>query len=124
MRGENPGGALRELTEEELRTFFEKISNGDDEYRIRNRVKQNTEFEQLDMRHSIPDRLFDIVFCRNLVFTYFEKKERQRFLDCVYSSLNNGGYLIIGSDEKKPDELFKGSSEPTPSLSENSLRLA
>jgi len=102
MRGEYPGGALSELTEEEIRTFFEKISNGDDEYRIRNRVKQNTEFEQRDIRHSIPDRLFDIVFCRNLVFTYFEKKEQQRFLDRVYSALKNGGYLIIGSDEKIP----------------------
>ena len=102
MRGEYPGGALSELTEEEIRTFFEKISNGDDEYRIRNRIKQNTEFEQRDIRHSIPDRLFDIVFCRNLVFTYSEKKEQHRFLDRVYSSLKNGGYLIIGSDEKIP----------------------
>jgi len=100
-RGLYPGGALRELTEEEIRTFFIKIS-GEEKYRIRDRVKKNTEFEQSDIRHSVPERIFDIIFCRNLVFTYFAKKEQKRFLDRIYPVLKNSGYLIIGGDEKIP----------------------
>jgi chemotaxis protein methyltransferase CheR len=44
----------------------------------------------------------DIVFCRNLAFTYFSKATQIEVLKKIASSLRGKGYLVIGKDESLP----------------------
>jgi chemotaxis protein methyltransferase CheR len=44
----------------------------------------------------------DIVFCRNLAFTYFSKTAQIEVLKKIASSLKEKRYLVIGKDETLP----------------------
>jgi len=44
----------------------------------------------------------DIIFCRNLAFTYFSKESQIEVLKKIASSLKEKGYLVIGKDETLP----------------------
>lgn len=101
--GRYPAGALNELTNNEIDQFFQRFEGRDDDYQIDRRLSKGLEFERRDIRKSLPLRKFDLVFCRNLVFTYFTKKEQSKFLDRIKPLLTTVGFLVIGSNEKLPD---------------------
>lgn len=102
-KGRYPASALKELTDKELNNYFQKVdSKGSDEYKINQELAKPVEFEKRDIREALPGREFDIVFCRNLVFTYFEKGQAKDFLKKLHPILKTEGYLIIGSNEKLP----------------------
>jgi len=44
----------------------------------------------------------DIVFFRNLAFTYFSKEVQVDVSKKIAVSLREGGYLVIGKDESLP----------------------
>ncbi len=50
----------------------------------------------------MPDERFDLVFCRNLVFTYFTRKRQIEFLRRLSPHLKSGGVLILGAHEQLP----------------------
>ncbi len=102
-RGRYPGGALKELSEQELKTYFRKTEDPEAQYEITGRLRRYIEFEERDIRASMPARRFDLVFCRNLVFTYFEHKEQTAFLRKLQPRIKPGGCLVIGSNEELPD---------------------
>lgn len=52
-----------------------------------------------DIRRELPDGRFDLILCRNLVFTYFAAAERGRITDTLLSRLRPGGYLVPGAHE-------------------------
>jgi chemotaxis protein methyltransferase CheR len=97
-----PSSSIKELTKHEKEYFFEKI---DDEpnYRIVKSIKNGVKFEQRDIKKSLPDETFDLIFCRYLVFTYFDISSQKSFLESIKNILNDGGYLIIGSNETLPE---------------------
>lgn len=102
-RGRYPAGALKELRNEEIERFFYPIEDEKDDYQIDKRLAQCIEFERRDIRDSMPDRMFDLVLCRNLVFTYFREAEQMRFLEQLKPHINDGGYVVIGSNEVLPE---------------------
>jgi len=91
--------SLREVPEEIIRRFF-KIENGF--YAIDRSVRTSVEFKQHDVIHGEPFIGMDIVFCRNLAFTYFSKGCQVVVLEKIFRCLNEGGYLIVGKDEVLP----------------------
>jgi chemotaxis protein methyltransferase CheR len=44
----------------------------------------------------------DIVFCRNLAFTYFSKESQMDVLKKIAISLKEEGHLVVGKDESLP----------------------
>jgi chemotaxis protein methyltransferase CheR len=60
------------------------------------------EFKRHDIVHEEPFPEMDIVFCRNLAFTYFSKECQMDVLKKISRSLGEDGYLIIGKDESLP----------------------
>lgn len=103
-RGRYPASALKELTDEELNIYFRKVdTDGSDEYEINQELANPIDFEKRNVRDAFPGREFDIVFCRNLVFTYFKKEQAKDFLKKLNPKLKTEGYLIIGSNEKMPE---------------------
>ncbi|CAN5404044.1 hypothetical protein BH23BAC3_BH23BAC3_18890 [soil metagenome] len=102
-KGRYPSGALNELTDEELAKYFSQIDNGEEDYEIENELARNIKFEKRDISESFPHRNFDVVLCRNLVFTYFLQNKQKEFLRKLKPHLKPDGLLIIGSNEILPD---------------------
>ena len=50
----------------------------------------------------MPDGPFDLVFCRNLVFTYFAPALQLELLARIAARLRPGGFLVLGRHEQLP----------------------
>lgn len=102
-RAENgiyPGGALKELPQELKKRAFEKR---EDEYQIKKEFRQDVQFLKQDIRSELPEGTFDLILCRNLVFTYFQEDLQRDIFQRIMTKLNPGGYLIIGNHESVPE---------------------
>jgi chemotaxis protein methyltransferase CheR len=61
-----------------------------------------------DIRHAFPEVRFDLILCRNLVFTYFATSLQAEIAKRLAARLTPGGYLLLGIHESLP--------EPVPAL--------
>jgi chemotaxis protein methyltransferase CheR len=91
--------SLKEIPEEILRRFF-KIENGF--YILDRSIRESVEFKKHDIIHGELFSGMDIIFCRNLAFTYFSKECQMDVLKKISRSLGENGYFIIGKDESLP----------------------
>jgi chemotaxis protein methyltransferase CheR len=60
-------------------------------------------FLRQDIRETMPQGPFDLVLCRNLVFTYFAHALQVRLLDQMARRIAPGGLLVIGAHEALPE---------------------
>jgi chemotaxis protein methyltransferase CheR len=74
----------------------------DDDNCLKPQYQAMVGFRQQDIRTTLPDESFDLIFCRNLVFTYFEESQQRRILQRILSRLLPGGWLVLGVHEKLP----------------------
>lgn len=91
--------SLRETPQEILENSF---NNQDGFFILNPSVRKSVEFKRHDI---LREELFpgmDIIFCRNLAFTYFSKESQIEVLKKIASSLKEKGYLVIGKDESIP----------------------
>ena len=51
---------------------------------------------------AMPGERFDLVLCRNLVFTYFAEQLQREQLECIQALIVKGGALVIGIHEALP----------------------
>jgi chemotaxis protein methyltransferase CheR len=58
-----------------------------------------------DIRQSMPNGPFDLILCRNLVFTYFDVALQRRISDQLRPRLRPGGFLVLGSHEALLDRV-------------------
>ncbi len=94
-----PRSSLQELPSEWLALAFDRDGT---QNRLRDRYRDGVQFELRDIRHSMPKRTFDLIVCRNLVFTYFEEARQQEILARIGAQLRPGGALFIGVHEQLP----------------------
>ncbi len=88
-------GALRKMSPHMLFKYFTLI---EDRYVVSDRARALVSFEYHDIVSGRSKSGMDLVLCRNLLI-YFEKELQQRALSSLYSSLNLGGFLILGKTE-------------------------
>jgi chemotaxis protein methyltransferase CheR len=91
--------SLIEVPEEVLRDSFKRQ---DGYYVLDRTLKESVEFKRHDILNEEPFSKMDIVFCRNLAFTYFSKTGQIEVLKKIASSLREKRYLVIGKDETLP----------------------
>ena len=91
--------SLKEVPGEIFQRHF-KIENGF--YILDRSIRESVEFKKHDIIHGELFSGMDIIFCRNLAFTYFSKECQMNVLKKIARSLNKGGYLVIGKDESLP----------------------
>jgi chemotaxis protein methyltransferase CheR len=91
--------SLKNLPPQWLQLSFEKQPTG---YCLKPKFRDSVHLLQQDIRLDHPDERFDLVLCRNLVFTYFDKALQCRILEIIQQTLNPGGALVIGSHENLP----------------------
>ena len=87
----------RGLSPERRRTFFEDA--GDGRMKVKDNVKRLVNFRPQNLMDSYALLgKFDIIFCRN-VLIYFSPDMKAKVLNQMASSLNPGGYLLLGASE-------------------------
>jgi chemotaxis protein methyltransferase CheR len=71
-------------------------------YCIKPRYCEGVEFLHQDLRSEAPGRLFDLILCRYVAFTYFAEALQRQVLMRLIGQLAPHGYLAIGTHEKLP----------------------
>ncbi len=66
--------------------------------------RREVRFVLQDIRRSMPDGPFDLILCRNLVFTYFDEALQRRLLGQMTERLQPRGFLVLGAHETLPAE--------------------
>ncbi len=95
-------GSIKELPEPWRVAAFEKTN---DLYRLRPQYKTKVEFRAHDVRTGIPDGPFNLILCRNLVFTYFDLELQSEIARRMWEHLVIDGALVIGARETLPNDV-------------------
>jgi chemotaxis methyl-accepting protein methylase len=98
-KGRYKKSSLKEVSENILKGYF-RMDNGF--YVLDQACREQIEFRRHDIIHEEPFSGMDMVFCRNLAFTYFSKESQIDVLKKIARSLREKGYLVIGMDESLP----------------------
>ena len=76
-----------------------------DEYCLSTEYRTPVSFLERDTRHAFPEGPFDLVLCRNLVFTYFETSLQATIARCLAKRLLAGGMFLLGIHETLPESI-------------------
>ncbi len=74
----------------------------DDTYCLKPEYQTKVEFLEQDIREQLPKGRFDLVLCRNLVFTYFDDALQLELSRCLVEQMHDGAALILGIHEHLP----------------------
>jgi chemotaxis protein methyltransferase CheR len=96
---------LKTVPKSMMSNYFTKANN--DKHEIKNSIKQNITFKQLNLiKDPFPQNL-DIIFCRNVII-YFDKDTKEKLFVKFAKALNKDGYLFLGHSESLfNNPLFK-----------------
>lgn len=94
-----PAGCLKDLPDRWKDAAFAR-EGGD--FVLRSEFGEGVVLERQDIRREMPGGPFDIVLCRNLVFTYFDDGLQRRLLAGILERIRPGGFLVIGKHERLP----------------------
>ena len=83
-----PTSSLKDLPQEWIATCFSRV---DGEFRVRDEYRSEIEWCEQDIRKEMPTGPFDIIFCRHLVFTYFDETLQEETLCRIAARLRPGG---------------------------------
>lgn len=97
-------GSIKALPKDWLQSEF---IQQDGLYCLKTRLRCKASFIQQDIRDRLATGPFHIIFCRNMVFTYYEYSLQLELLAYLRDNLVDGGALILGGHESLP-EGFSG----------------
>ena len=96
-----PYSSLKNLPEDwRQRAFVENNK----EFCLCAAFRHGVNFVRQDLRLETPPGIFDLIMCRNLVFTYFEDNLQRQILRRLANILRPGGLLVIGIHETLPQD--------------------
>ncbi len=98
-RGCYAAGSLKDLPESWRRGAFEP---SDDLQCLRQGFRTGVSFTLGDVRRELPRGPFDLVLCRNLVFTYFEESLQREILGHLHARMRDAAALVVGIHESLP----------------------
>ncbi|MBI3772793.1 MAG: chemotaxis protein CheR [Gammaproteobacteria bacterium] len=94
-------GSIKNIPEDWRQRAF---NEDDGEFCLRPPFRQGTHFMCQDIRLETPEDVFDLILCRNLVFTYFEDRLQRQVLSRLEQALRPKGWLVIGIHETLPQD--------------------
>jgi chemotaxis protein methyltransferase CheR len=74
-------------------------------YCVRQEFRTPVELVRQNIRDVVPDGVFDLILCRNVVLTYFEPELQREVMGRMIARLRAGGALVIGLHEALPEGL-------------------
>lgn len=98
-RGRYPAKSVEVLPPNVITSNFKKISDDKNnvEYEVVQPIKNMVTFKVNDILSS-DAKLFDVIFCRN-VLIYYEKEAQELIFTKFHNGLKDFGYLVLGMDE-------------------------
>lgn len=94
---------LREVPEKILHTWFKEHKRG---YLIDQRITDMVRFKRFDLLSDSLPMEQDIIFCRYLVFTYYQGQRLQEMIQRITRAFSQQGVLVMG--QKEPLESLNG----------------
>ena len=79
-----------------LDKYFDRVDN--ENFKIKEELKQNVTFEYLNLLESWPPRTFDIIFCRNTMI-YFNEETKVKLIKRFFKALELDGYFFTSINE-------------------------
>ena len=108
--GVYPPGNLKELPDEWIDIAFEPV---DGQFRLRDEFRRHVHFQVADIRDFEPSQTYDLIFCRNLAFIYFDESGREQTLHRLAQWARPGAVLVVGNRDIVPDDNAYVSLHPT-----------
>ena len=94
------GSSLKDLPQAWIELAFERSERG---YCLRAPYRRGVHWLEQDIRMTMPEGPFDLIMCRNLVFTYFDAALQRELLAKLIERLHPHGALVIGKHEALPE---------------------
>jgi chemotaxis protein methyltransferase CheR len=104
LTGRYRKSSVKELPDRLLRDGFTLHKNW---YILKEVYRSSVRFLKQDVRKEMPAGPFQIIFCRYLVFTYFDEKLQTELLEKLLSRLVSGGALVLGEIDRLPCKTEK-----------------
>ena len=95
--------SLRELPAEWIAAHFTPLK-GKKTFQIHPRLQRGIIWMQHDLLTEPPRVMFNVVFLRNNLLTYYRKSHQQAVLDKILNQISRPGLLIVGSKERCPPD--------------------
>jgi chemotaxis protein methyltransferase CheR len=92
--------SLKALPEAWIESAFIAVR---DTYCLDDGYRKGVHFLRQDIRTEMPEGPFDMVLCRNLVFTYFDAALQRELLAKIGKRVRLGGFLVVGTHESLPE---------------------
>ena len=96
-----PISSVRNLPIEWCEQAFSKTN---DDYCLLPEYKQRITFQYHDIRQPVPPMGFDLILCRNLAFTYYDRALQSHVAEQLITALHPAGVLVLGVHEALPAE--------------------
>ena len=93
--------SLHELPPPLIEQAFDRLGP---QYCVKPKHREGIEFLDQDLRTEMPPRIFDLILCRFVAFTYFAVPLQRKVLASMLERLRPQGYLVIGSHEQLPSD--------------------
>jgi chemotaxis protein methyltransferase CheR len=94
--------SLREMPRPLIERAFDRVEG---RYCVKTQHREGIEFLDQDLRKEMPPRMFDLILCRYVAFTYFDEQLQRRVLASMLERLRPHGYLVIGTHEGLPSDV-------------------
>jgi chemotaxis protein methyltransferase CheR len=94
--------SLHELPPALIEQGFDRL---DARYCVKPEHREGIEFLDQDLRMKTPARLFDLILCRYVAFTYFAVPLQRKVLASMLERLRPQGYFVIGTHERLPGDI-------------------
>lgn len=78
-----------------------------DQYSLKEEYRETTEYLVQDLRENMPEGIFHLILCRNLVFTYFDETSQREILQKLIAKLVGSGALVTAKNESLPQDHFE-----------------
>ena len=104
--------SLKEVTDEIRADYFD-IKKGGSRYDVKTLLKNNITWQLRNIFSGPPGSGFHIIFLRNNFLTYYQGDLIRGPFTKIIDSLDPGGWLIVGSHEKLPDESSRLNRNPS-----------
>ncbi len=96
-----PASALKDLPPEWREKGF---AQKDNQFQLHPPFQAPVRFVKQDIRRQTPQGPFDLILCRNLVFTYYESELQVQILERICEALAPEGVLVLGAHEVLPED--------------------
>lgn len=94
-------GSLKDLPEGWREAAFEKAGA---KFVLKDAFREDVHFELCDVREGLPEHQYDLLLCRNLVFTYYDPPLQKQMLARLKHHMAPGGVLVVGGHESLPED--------------------